>query len=42
MRDTYKRQRRAAILAACLWPILFAAVMFCEVLPSLQAMMGAT
>jgi hypothetical protein len=41
MPDTFHREQRAAIIAACLLPILFAAVMFCEVLPWAQAMMVA-
>jgi len=39
--DTYSRNQRAAIVAACLYPIFFAAVMFCEVLPWLRAMLVA-
>jgi hypothetical protein len=38
---TYHREQRAAIVAACLYPVLFAAVMFCEVLPWLRAMLEA-
>jgi hypothetical protein len=39
--DTHKRQMRAAWIAAALWPILIAAVMFCEVLPWAQGMLAA-
>jgi hypothetical protein len=39
--STYHREQRAAIMAACLYPILFAAVLFCEVLPSVQGALSA-
>lgn len=41
MPDTHKRQMRAAWIAAALWPILIAAVMFCEVVPWAQGMLAA-
>lgn len=42
MPDTFHREQRAALLAAALWPLLFAAVIFCDVLPYLRAMLEAT
>jgi hypothetical protein len=39
--DTYHRNQRAAVIAACLYPIFFAAVMFCDVLPWLRVVLEA-
>jgi hypothetical protein len=38
----YQREQRAAVLVAVLYPVFFAAVMFCDVLPWLQDMLEVT